>query len=1780
MKARWHLWGLALALVGMAACATDVGTIDRTQNDKLEKKMFAGLWYLAQTVIDIPQSGAFSFVGETNFGATGKVVFDIQEDKLIVYPVSEYIEDSENKWHVERLRKYWDDACLTRESEDPAYNCIDGKDNLGTPSRVCCYIEQYVGQPVAIFAIQSHFDVMRQYNAQTGEQTNVIVENTSDKRWWQRKHMRVNWARNQISDYTFMARMIDQTPVDYYVQEFEGETGNPDAPTFTSDYIDVVTKVYGAPASTGSCDIYGVSYGDCAPAIVKFRTAFRKVDPDQNYEPLRFHNESEQYLFGYFLTERNAYDEDWGLTESGKVSYINRWNLWANSFAEQEVVGLDGKPKPCFKDWRNTGCDTRNIEGSKEFCKADEWYTHGTCVLRTPLPYTERGLRPVVFTVSPDLPELLWPATMRMADQWSKAFKDTVAWLYFWEEKGEILGQTQVRDCETNADCAGHALVDATFELDRVDGDNLPKNASGRVLWASMAKTLIALPGQGVTMPDWRMPDGMAARCAVRLVNVTGNQNLDLTVAGVPVMSNVPALTGDSFNPDFPAHALVDAGLNVTFEVPGIGTANADCPANHVVTVVATGNAVYTATTSKAAATISGLRVINATGTALDVSINGGLRFGNLQPGANTGYMEIGGGGNGTNLPSDFMPQRLVATPAGTRGDLTCYRSDQIAKCVGYGHALSEQDWDRFEEIQATLPEMFVLCRNSYTPKNDQTGALNDDQWQSRMYAPWTAIKNATQQQLDELPLLNPCVDFLFAADKMTPAEKLAQAQSMKKIGDARYSSVNWVSEAQFSSPLGYGPSSADPDSGQIFWATANIYGAFMYYYANLYRDLFDLISGKLSTSDYVLGENVREWVAGKGAGSREAALQTETVDSMISMPDTSAELRAAMQYQVDPAIARTEMGRPVSHMDMINVIRDKGLARQLQGTLPALSTGRGKARLNAVRGTTIEHLLQNTEVQMAADAGHVHSHSPLDWATLQDLNQKERERQQFLSNHNYCFADFSDEGMIGGVKSWACIGDDPRPRCTRDNFDPLDVSTYYQNKCCIDDGPLLAEAILMRFYTAVVEHEVGHTVGLRHNFAASTDVFNYFDGYYDIRAKEPIPCTIDSECEQVFGQYCDGGYCHQRKATTCSKAADCGYILGSGSVEYYDTFDCVSGQCVELTRCGLQGQCPEGMVCNGADRNCYENVGGTMTRKETPVAGGSDTLVRQMIPRGPLNANEIDKNRVIYQYSSIMDYGQRWNSDILELGKYDTAAIRFGYGMIVDVYQNTRKLQDSIHQYAQAYGYTSDTQTSDNLDTSYWNWGIYFSQLYYLNNYIGIEANRTDGGFARNRAAVPYNQLRLEQEMVNNYYRQLTEYSRVMVPYKFSGDEYNGNVGVYTWDTGMDPLEIVHNFGISLKDYYLMDAFKRDRYGFGLNANPYSYMSRLQSRYMDAMRGSAMYYALFAHILKNYGWRAIWANARMMGWGLRRASETGFEILANSLSSPAPGSYKLDPGTQMFRNISYDTGALGSEMDIGLGLGKYPYTRFSEQSGYFYWKHAASIGSFWEKMAAMMTLTDSTVYFTTNYVGEQLNIGVGTSIGFNTMYPRQLTEVFGGMVAGDSGHFAWDGDGTKAAPRKYFDEFNMDAYTVTPSPYLTQLTTKPTRTVEPSIDNITMKAYLMLFGMAYLPASFDPSFLDSFAICVVGSGNCSDIGPNSGIVPEFFTDPFGGKTYRVWAPTYRTDWYSPNVALVRKAQAQLAAWEAATDDAKIAAEMALRESVEVLDLMRGLYEVYSAMRI
>jgi len=1774
MKASWFTVGCtALTLMLFTSCATDVGTIDRTQNDKLEKSLFAGVWYLNQTIIDTPYNAGFTFVGEMNFGQTGKVIFDMQEDLLMVYPVNEYVEGAEKDFRSEQIFKYWDEMCTSDDSEE--YQCLDGIDNLGDPDKTCCFVDMYLGQPVAAFEIVSHFDVQRQYNAQTGEQSNVLEENTTDRKWWQRDYIRVNWAVNKITDFTFMARMVSQKAVDYYVQSFE--TDNPDAPTLTTEYIDVVTKSWGYPESTGTCNIYGVAFGDCAPALIKMRTAFRKVAPNNDYEPMRFHNEDRQQWFGYFLTERYGYDEHWGTTELGKISYAQRWNLWQNTMTESPALDDDGNEKPCYKDMDDLGCNTDNVNGTREVCSAADWFEEGTCVTRTPMPYTQRGLRPIVFHVSAVLPEVLWEATERMGDEWSESFADTVAWLYYWEEKGRIAGQATTKTCVTDADCAPHALIDTDVELDEPLA-KLPKTGSGKPLYSAAAKTLIVDgSAMGMRLLDWNIP-GLGTQAGVRFVNLS-NSPVDLKVGNADLFTALSAPTAGDY--EIEGVPLIDtetkttgAAENQKVEVfkdgqPVAMLEGVDLPLGAVTLFVYNGSTL--AKTTAATANIVGLRVLNMTAQALDISINGGIRGYNVQPGGNTGYQAVAGGLNSTQLPADIVPQRVVAIPAGSPGDVTCYRTDPFGgeangQCVGHKPAI---DFDRLDEIRSRIPDMFIICRNQYTP-------VDDDSHISSLYGPWTEVKNKTDA---ELTPMNPCVDFLFRADEMSEDQKMAQAMAMKKGGDSRYSQMYFIPDAQAASPLGYGPSAADPDTGEIFWGIANIYGAPLYTIAAMYRDIIDIVNGNLDISDYISGQVVKDYLnkTDQNYNSTSSGLSASDgglIDPMGYTRDNQS---------VDPAqeIRDANLGRPITSEEILAVMRDKDLVQHLvKENIPVVDPTFGKNRLAAIKGTPYEDMLITEEVKLAMSHGslqpgdpydhdHMEDLSPLNWATMDNILSKDRERQLLLSRNNYCFAEFNDGAVLGMSREWGCAPDDPRPECPAD-WTSMDLSHDLGNQCCIRDGEKLAEAVLLRYYWAVAIHEVGHAVGLRHNFEGSSDLFQFFDDYYDTRTKEPIPCQMDDECETTFGHVCGaGGFCEFNPVTSCTKASQCGFT---------DTFDCVNGQCVEMKRCGLHGECGAGEYCDGDTKLCMKDG----QRIVTEVTAPADPVVRMMIPRAELTPEEIAKSRVKYQYSSIMDYGQRWNSDIMGLGKYDHAAIRFGYGGLMDVYEDTSHLHATIRKNASYYGYP-ETYMAYMLGTDFWSWGVHFSQFYFLQNYIGVEANRSEGDYARNRSAVPYEWVKFDHDATYNYYREELNRSFIRVPYKFCSDEYRGNMGCYIWDTGMDPLEIVHNFGIQLREYYIMDAFKRERYGSYRNGDPSSYLSRIVSRYMEPMQGAAMYYALFGHIFKGYGWRGNWANTRLQGWALRRASESAFETLANALTSPAPGSFRLNAADNIYENFSYDLGVTGSDLDVPIGLGKFPYTQFMDDAGYFYWENALWIGSFWEKLGALMTLTDSTVYFTSNFVGEQLDIGVGTSMGFNTMYPKQLIDLFGGMVAGEPEVCSWMMDGGDVSPRAYFDPDNMGVYdtTISPAPFNTPATYAPgTPAVEPSLSNLTIQLYAMLYGMAYLPASFDPSFLDAFAVCVKGNGNCYDLAASSGIVPQEFVDPFGGKTYLAWDAKFYNGSFHPNTSVLARANQLKGIWDSVTGAEKAKAEHDLRETIATLDLMRGLWEIFNTMKI
>ena len=216
----WALMAVAGLQLALSGCAQNVGDLDRTQPNRIDVSILndGKPWWFLQTVVGIPPASTFSFVGEASF-PPDRIVWDVQENWLIAYRAYEWIVGSQTPYSA------------------TAHNNVIGGSN-----------SPYFGTPVAAYAILSHFDIQREYNPQTGEQTNVISENTTDRPWYERQYVRVDWSNNALGSFNFMALggtnltgALLTSPLAYFPDQ-EDPT-NPDRTEVSSDYIGVVNKI-------------------------------------------------------------------------------------------------------------------------------------------------------------------------------------------------------------------------------------------------------------------------------------------------------------------------------------------------------------------------------------------------------------------------------------------------------------------------------------------------------------------------------------------------------------------------------------------------------------------------------------------------------------------------------------------------------------------------------------------------------------------------------------------------------------------------------------------------------------------------------------------------------------------------------------------------------------------------------------------------------------------------------------------------------------------------------------------------------------------------------------------------------------------------------------------------------------------------------------------------------------------------------------------------------------------------------------------------------------------------------------------------------------------------------------------------------------------------------------------------------------------------------------------------------------------------------------------------
>jgi hypothetical protein len=413
-------WSLAcLVLATLSGCASERAPVNRVQPNALEKSFFVGESLTSD--VDDPQFYYRPTVADVDYGASNGGLF-----------TASYAQTTARvRWEIT------EELLIARL----AYERIEGSTGNGVE-------ETKTGQIAAAFRIEKHFDVKRDYNAQTGEDLNVVVENDNDSPWYEREFMRVDWSQNLITsaydlDTLAALKIFADEPLVYEPVAYSVEDpSDPDAPVFESKtgYFDVTNKVYvkpqvlstpyGAyPACFFSPDFLsgGAPIANCNPVELKIRLSFRKVE-DRDYQPVDWDG-TRMDMFGMFTTaERRGYERNYGIIDDKWYRFASRHNIWERSHARDEngqliACNTSEKTPPGADPDR----DTPPILGTADECDSAglgsrcDKFAHA-CTL----PYRERVVRTTPFYYGLGSDPTLWDSVRAAVAEWDGALRHAV----------------------------------------------------------------------------------------------------------------------------------------------------------------------------------------------------------------------------------------------------------------------------------------------------------------------------------------------------------------------------------------------------------------------------------------------------------------------------------------------------------------------------------------------------------------------------------------------------------------------------------------------------------------------------------------------------------------------------------------------------------------------------------------------------------------------------------------------------------------------------------------------------------------------------------------------------------------------------------------------------------------------------------------------------------------------------------------------------------------------------------------------------------------------------------------------------------------------------------------------------------------------------------------------------------------------------------------------------------------------------------------------------------
>jgi hypothetical protein len=544
------------------------------------------------------------------------------------------------------------------------------------------------------------------------------------------------------------------------------------------------------------------------------------------------------------------------------------------------------------------------------------------------------------------------------------------------------------------------------------------------------------------------------------------------------------------------------------------------------------------------------------------------------------------------------------------------------------------------------------------------------------------------------------------------------------------------------------------------------------------------------------------------------------------------------------------------------------------------------------------------------------------------------------------------------------------------------------------------------QLFIGTESHELGHCLGMRHQFAASADWRNYDDNYYRIAEENPWPVPLDSDTDPVG----DPGH---------------GVLDAEEERAYQDEY----------------------------------------------------ALVKQARDTAGIAAHTA---------SSTMEYTADWYEDESAMGKFDKAAMLFGYGEMAEVYVN------------------STNATPDEIDPrearDVWR---FFS---------GGEGCQTDAECPFNSAGSRGDELvagQIEQTCIpnpvhptagtlcSNFWDAMAgenaagDLGHVAVRYDSCEDLLamsNSEPACMQFDRGASFTEVVNNFRERYDRDYLRNNFRRYRRTFSVQ----SYYGRVWGRNLGLMRD------LYGNLWQRYAYDPDFLNDEGP-FGFIDQYAASIDIMnffSQIVSQPDIGSYRWNENRQLYTHFDDFPDNVSAQLSLDLGLAKHPYSTY--QDGITGISKLEKIGIFYDRVWALEAML-------VRYWGDDFGTDLTSLTNFYDLFPNELSQLLSGIIRDEPREYG---------PRVFCEELTEQHECL--DPHLQYIDwyrgdcvlgigsgacrPDPVRETYAGMDGIDFGAsflsriYATLFGLQEIPVWYDTSFLNQLDICIEGQGDCFGI--------------------------------------------------------------------------------------